>query len=154
VQTIVAKVDSSVLLKEDSVIQAINNTERTNKPIASITCSFEKEFSSLVGLLKVLSQENEFGILYYLMNKVEINEFEYGKISMKPYNVNRKVNTELAEILYKYTNKEWDVVVAGGDENGKPLKESLLQNASKTDIWERVLTQFPSAKITDVLLKR
>jgi hypothetical protein len=88
------------------------------------------------------------------MNKVEITEFEFGKIEMKSLNVNKKINTELAELLHKHTNKEWNIIVNQQEDAASPLKERLSINAEKTVTWSKVLNYFPAAKITDILLKK
>ncbi|MDF2965270.1 MAG: hypothetical protein K0Q51_658 [Rickettsiaceae bacterium] len=88
------------------------------------------------------------------MNKVEITEFEFGKIEMKSLNVNKKINAELGELLYKYTNQEWVITVNQASEEMAPLKELLVLNAEKTAAWNKVAQHFPEAKITDILLKK
>jgi hypothetical protein len=88
------------------------------------------------------------------MNKVEIIEYEFGKIEMKSLNVNKKINTELAELLHNHTNKEWSIIVNQKEDAASPLKERLAINAEKTVAWNKVLDYFPAAKITDILLKK
>jgi hypothetical protein len=145
----------STFYDKTSIIN-INKVKETDLilelPKATITPKLE--LLTLIDLLKYLSQNNEYSLFYYLLNKVEIIKYEMGNIEMKSANINKALNNDLKQFLYQHTAIEWNITANNDNISASSLKEMLALNAIKKPIWNNVIEKFPAAKITDILLKK
>ncbi len=88
------------------------------------------------------------------MNKVEIVQFETGKIEIKSTNLDKKMNAKLSSFLSEKTGNEWSIINSNESKALTTIKDDLVIKAIKTSTWSKVLNHFPEAKITDILLKK
>ncbi len=111
-----------------------------------------KEDYKIIDFLKYLHQSNEMEIYYLLLNEVEIKSFANNKLRIVGPNITSKVKQQISELLFSWSNEQFEVLVTKQLEI-QNLKSQLTNKIEASKDLELIKKHFPSAIISDILLK-
>ena len=112
----------------------------------------EKHFDEIFSFLKYCHQQKEMQIYYYLLNEVEITEFNGQQLILKSNNAKSTITVKTIEKLLKeWSNNDWQISVAQ-DNKISTLKDKMLEQVSQSHDYQVIKNYFPDANISDIIL--
>lgn len=105
-----------------------------------------------LSLLTYLRSIKEIELYYYLFNQVSIVKIIDNKVEIARANAEKGLNIRLAEILFTWTGKKWNVIIT--DVPDEPnLKEKMKIKFMESEEWKMLENHFGGqATLTDIIL--
>ena len=115
---------------------------------------------SLEDLIKICSVKKEIKLKYELEKNVNLVKFERNRIEIS-FNerLDKNFVKELSSKLFEWTNERWLISFSQlkGEislkDKEKFIKKTLIDDAKNTEIYKKVINNFPDAELIDVCLK-
>jgi DNA polymerase III subunit gamma/tau len=105
----------------------------------------------ITDFLKFCHQQSELEIYYLLLNEVEIKSFDNNKLEIITPKALTKID-KIKELLSLWSNKDWTILTSKNVKI-KTLKEQMLEKAKISEDFQVIKNHFPSADISDIILK-
>ena len=117
--------------------------------------------SSFEQLLKVCAEKKEIKLKYELEKNVNLVSFEKNRIEIAfNDNLDKSFVKDLSLKLFEWTNQRWIITFSKtkGEisikEKEQNIKNEIIMNAKKSEIYKDVLDKFSDADLVDVILKK
>ena len=110
------------------------------------------DISSALDFLKFCHKHNEMELYYSLLNDLEVKIINQGNIEIFS---NSKFTQEkkLKSVLHDWSGIDWKIVEHTGGNQITSLKQILLEKAKSSEDFAVIKNHFPSADISDIILK-
>ena len=142
-------------------IKNISQEEKSN-PAFQTEIKLDKKMiiQSLEDLIKICSVKKEIKLKYELEKNVNLVKFERNRIEIS-FNerLDKNFVKELSSKLFEWTNERWLISFSQlkGEislkDKEKFIKKTLIDDAKNTEIYKKVINNFPDAELIDVCLK-
>ncbi len=149
--------------KSDSVdqIKNISQEKKTKPELQSEIKSENIMISSFEQLIKVCAEKKETKLKYELEKNVNLVSFEKNRIEISfNDNLDKGFVKDLSLKLFEWTNQRWIITFSKtkGEisikEKEQNIKNEIIKNAKKSEIYRDVLDKFSDADLVDVILKK
>ncbi len=162
------KIDNSTENKETNIsskmINQIKNVsqEEKSKPEVQTEIKADKNFiiKSFNDLIEVCSNKKEIKLKYELEKNVNLVKFEKNRIEISfNESLNKDFVKELSSKLFEWTNERWIITFSQlkGErsikDQQKNIKEKLIEDSKKSEIYKDVIKNFPDAELINVKSK-
>ncbi|MGI4775563.1 MAG: DNA polymerase III subunit gamma/tau [Janthinobacterium lividum] len=127
----------------------INSTKEFDQQAANVN-NMETKF---IDFLAFLRRQREMDIYYQLFNEYELKNFENENFEIASENVNIKLKDQIASLLLKWSGRKWNVIIAKSS-GTVSLKNQLVSKIESGKEWTTIKKFFPSANISDILMKK
>jgi DNA polymerase III subunit gamma/tau len=153
--------DSSSGFNNNETIDQIKNVAQEKKiksePLKEPKDKNKILINSFNDLLEICSLKKEMKLKYELEKNVNLVKFEKGRIEISfNDNLDKDFVKDLSNQLLEWTNQRWIISFSKNKgemsikEKEKEKKIELINRASKTDLYEKVLNYFDDAQLIDV----
>ena len=155
------KIDEELFDSKSKTIGQIKNIVQekklTEKPILKNEQYTNLQIKTFDDLINVCNIYKEIKLKYELETNVNLVSFENQRIEIS---FNEKLDKEfiknLSSKLYEWTKNRW--IISLSKKSGEPskkekniiLKKELLDNAKKSEVYQKVLKIFPDAELIDI----
>lgn len=162
------KIDNSIENKETDIsskmINQIKNVsqEEKSKPEVQTEIKADKNFiiKSFADLIEICSNKKEIKLKYELEKNVNLVKFEKNRIEISfNESLNKDFVKELSSKLFEWTNERWIITFSQlkGErsikDQQKNIKEKLIEDSKKSEIFKDVIKNFPDAELINVKSK-
>ena len=162
------KIDNSTENKETDIsfkmINQIKNVsqEEKSKPEVQTEIKADKNFiiKSFNDLIEICSNKKEIKLKYELEKNVNLVKFEKNRIEISfNESLNKDFVKELSSKLFEWTNERWIITFSQlkGErsikDQQKNIKEKLIEDFKKSEIYKDVIKNFPDAELINVKSK-
>ena len=162
------KIDNSIENKETDIsskmINQIKNVsqEEKSKPEVQTEIKADKNFiiKSFNDLIEICSNKKEIKLKYELEKNVNLVKFEKNRIEISfNESLNKDFVKELSSKLFEWTNERWIITFSQlkGErsikDQQKNIKEKLIEDSKKSEIYKDVIKNFPDAELINVKSK-
>ncbi len=162
------KIDNSTENKETNIsskmINQIKNVsqEEKTKPEVQTEIKADKNFiiKSFNDLIEICSNKKEIKLKYELEKNVNLVKFEKNRIEVSfNESLNKDFVKELSSKLFEWTNERWIITFSQlkGErsikDQQKNIKEKLIEDSKKSEIYKDVINNFPDAELINVKSK-
>ena len=162
------KVDSSIENKEIDIsskminqIKNISQEEKSKPEVQSeIKASQNLIIRSFNDLIEICSNKKEIKLKYELEKNVNLVKFENNRIEISfNESLNKDFVKELSSKLFEWTNERWIITFSQlkGErsikDQQKNIKEKLIEDSKKSEIYKDVIKNFPDAELINVKSK-
>ena len=162
------KIDNSNENKETDIsskmINQIKNVsqEEKSKPEVQTEIKADKNFiiKSFNDLIEICSNKKEIKLKYELEKNVNLVKFEKNRIEISfNESLNKDFVKELSSKLFEWTNERWIITFSQlkGErsikDQQKNIKEKLIEDSKKSEIYKDVIKNFPDAELINVKSK-
>ena len=162
------KIDNSIENKETNIsskmINQIKNVsqEEKSKPEVQTEIKANKNFiiKSFNDLIEICSNKKEIKLKYELEKNVNLVKFEKNRIEISfNESLNKDFVKELSSKLFEWTNERWIITFSQlkGErsikDQQKNIKDKLIENSKKSEIYKDVIKNFPDAELINVKSK-
>ena len=162
------KIDNSTENKETNIsskmINQIKNVsqEEKSKPEVQTEIKADKNFiiKSFNDLIEICSNKKEIKLKYELEKNVNLVKFEKNRIEISfNESLNKDFVKELSSKLFEWTNERWIITFSQlkGErsikDQQKNIKEKLIEDSKKSEIYKDVIKNFPDAELINVKSK-
>ena len=162
------KIDNSTENKETNIsskmINQIKNVsqEEKSKPEVQTEIKADKNFiiKSFNDLIEICSNKKEIKLKYELEKNVNLVKFEKNRIEISfNESLNKDFVKELSSKLFEWTNERWIITFSKlkGErsikDQQKNIKEKLIEDSKKSEIYKDVIKNFPDAELINVKSK-
>ena len=162
------KIDNSIENKETNIsskmINQIKNVsqEEKSKPEVQTEIKANKNFviKSFNDLIEICSNKKEIKLKYELEKNVNLVKFENNRIEISfNESLNKDFVKELSSKLFEWTNERWIITFSQlkGErsikDQQKNIKEKLIEDSKKSEIYKDVIKNFPDAELINVKSK-
>jgi DNA polymerase-3 subunit gamma/tau len=132
--------------------QKIDDKPLVRKEIITDTVKIEPKIVKINDFLEYLHANFEMDIYYLLLNNVELKKFGDEVIEIAVENINNNSKEQIGSLLFAWTGKKWNVIIQKQHEI-VTLKEQIINRVESDEDWKILKKHFPSARISDLLLK-
>jgi len=155
------KQDDELLKNTNKTIGQIKNITQEKKHLEKTTTSSpnnqELKIDTFADLINLCSLKKEIKLKHELETNVNLVSFENNRIEIS---FNERLDKEfiknLSTKLYEWTNNRW--IISLSKKTGAPskkegeliLKKELLEKEKKSELYKKVLENFPDAELIDV----
>jgi len=155
------KIDEELFDSKNKTIGQIKNIVQekklTEKPILKNEQYTNLQIKTFDDLINACNIYKEIKLKYELETNVNLVSFENQRIEIS---FNEKLDKEfiknLSSKLYEWTKNRW--IISLSKKAGKPskkekniiLKKEFLDNAKKSEVYQKVLKIFPDAELIDI----
>ena len=144
-----------------SQIKNITQEEKTKPETQPETKSTNKILiKSLEDLIEICLKKKEIKLKYELEKNVNLVKFEKNRIEISfNENLDKNFVKELSFKLFEWTDERWIITFSQskGEMSVKDkkldIKKSLIENTKKSEIYKKVINNFPDAELIDVSMK-
>ena len=162
------KIDNSIENKgtdiSSKMINQIKNVsqEEKSKPEVQTEIKADKNFiiKSFNDLIEICSNKKEIKLKYELEKNVNLVKFEKNRIEISfNESLNKDFVKELSSKLFEWTNERWIITFSQlkGErsikDQQKNIKEKLIEDSKKSEIYKDVIKNFPDAELINVKSK-
>ena len=162
------KIDNSIENQETDIsskmINQIKNVsqEEKTKPEVQTEIKADKNFiiKSFNDLIEICSNKKEIKLKYELEKNVNLVKFEKNRIEISfNESLNKDFVKELSSKLFEWTNERWIITFSQlkGErsikDQQKNIKEKLIEDSKKSEIYKDVIKNFPDAELINVKSK-
>ena len=162
------KIDNSIENKgtdiSSKMINQIKNVsqEEKSKPEVQTEIKADKNFiiKSFNDLIEICSNKKEIKLKYELEKNVNLVKFEKNRIEISfNESLNKDFVKELSSKLFGWTNERWIITFSQlkGEKSikdqQKNIKEKLIEDSKKSEIYKDVIKNFPDAELINVKSK-
>ena len=162
------KINNSTENKEANIsskmINQIKNVsqEEKSKPEVQTEIKADKNFviKSFNDLIEICSNKKEIKLKYELEKNVNLVKFEKNRIEISfNESLNKDFVKELSSKLFEWTNERWIITFSKlkGErsikDQQKNIKEKLIEDSKKSEIYKDVIKNFPDAELINVKSK-
>jgi DNA polymerase-3 subunit gamma/tau len=162
------KIGNSTENKETDIsskmINQIKNVsqEEKSKPEVQTEIKADKNFiiKSFNDLIEICSNKKEIKLKYELEKNVNLVKFEKNRIEISfNESLNKDFVKELSSKLFEWTNERWIITFSQlkGErsikDQQKNIKEKLIEDSKKSEIYKDVIKNFPDAELINVKSK-
>ena len=162
------KIDNSIENKETNIsskmINQIKNVsqEEKSKPEVQTEIKANKNFiiKSFNDLIEICSNKKEIKLKYELEKNVNLVKFENNRIEISfNESLNKDFVKELSSKLFEWTNERWIITFSqlkgerSINDQKKNIKEKLIEDSKKSEIYKDVIKNFPDAELINVKSK-
>ncbi len=162
------KIDNSIENKETDISSKIVNQiknvsqEEKSKPEVQTEIKADKNFiiKSFNDLIEICSNKKEIKLKYELEKNVNLVKFEKNRIEISfNESLNKDFVKELSSKLFEWTNERWIITFSQlkGErsikDQQKNIKEKLIEDSKKSEIYKDVIKNFPDAELINVKSK-
>jgi DNA polymerase-3 subunit gamma/tau len=162
------KIENSTENKETDIsskmINQIKNVsqEEKSKPEVQTEIKADKNFiiKSFNDLIEICSNKKEIKLKYELEKNVNLVKFEKNRIEISfNESLNKDFVKELSSKLFEWTNERWIITFSQlkGErsikDQQKNIKEKLIEDSKKSEIYKDVIKNFPDAELINVKSK-
>jgi len=160
-QTSSQKLEIEEVSQTISQIKNITQEEKINSETQTeIKSSSRILIKSLEDLIETCFKKKEIKLKYELEKNVNLVKFEKNRIEISfNENLDKNFVKELSTKLFEWTDERWIITFSQtkGEISVKDkkldIKNSLIENAKKSEIYKNVIDNFPDAKLIDVSMK-
>ena len=146
------------------MINQIKNVsqEEKSKPKVQTEIKADKNFiiKSFNDLIEICSNKKEIKLKYELEKNVNLVKFEKNRIEISfNESLNKDFVKELSSKLFEWTNERWIITFSQlkGErsikDQQKNIKEKLIEDSKKSEIYKDVIKNFPDAELINVKSK-
>jgi DNA polymerase-3 subunit gamma/tau len=146
------------------MINQIKNVsqEEKSKPEVQTEIKADKNFiiKSFNDLIEICSNKKEIKLKYELEKNVNLVKFEKNRIEISfNESLNKDFVKELSSKLFEWTNERWIITFSQlkGErsikDQQKNIKEKLIEDSKKSEIYKDVIKNFPDAELINVKSK-
>tara|TARA_B100000965_G_scaffold399437_1_gene419395 strand:- start:302 stop:1948 length:1647 start_codon:yes stop_codon:yes gene_type:complete len=121
----------------------------------------EIKISSLKELIDLCNKKKEIKLKYEIENNINLVSFSEGLIEIAfNENLDKDFIKNISNKLYEWTNKRWIISLSKKDgaitkkQEDKLNKKKILTDALESNVYKKVLENFPDAELTNVDLKK
>ncbi|WP_440697972.1 DNA polymerase III subunit gamma/tau [Candidatus Pelagibacter sp. HIMB1709] len=135
--------------------------EEKSKPELSneVKADSSLKINSLEGLIQICLDKKEIKLKYELEKNVNLVKFEQNRIEISfNDNLDKNFVKDLSTKLFEWTNERW-IITFSKAKGEISIKDKIVQNkkllveeAKKSDIFKKVIDNFPDAELIDVSL--
>jgi hypothetical protein len=111
----------------------------------------ESDNTKIFEFLKLCHKNKEMDIYYLLLNEVEVDLFDGGKIELAG-KVSSPAQSKLEKLLQDWSSSQWKVAIKKRNEISS-LKDKMLEKVKLTGDYQTIKNNFPDANISDIILK-
>ena len=162
------KIDNSIDNQETDIsskmINQIKNVsqEEKSKPEVQTEIKANENFiiKSFNDLIEICSNKKEIKLKYELEKNVNLVKFEKNRIEISfNESLNKDFVKELSSKLFEWTNERWIITFSQlkGErsikDQQKNIKEKLIEDSKKSEIYKDVIKNFPDAELINVKSK-
>ena len=134
--------------KKNSRIYNLNNPV-IEKTTFNSAISYDNKIQDL---LSSLYRDRKFDLYYYLFNEVEFEILDDNLIKISSINFNNVIFNEIQEYISNLFGKNYKLI-RENKSDFIPYKEKIKNNFRNSKIWEKVIKNFTTASVDDVLTK-
>ena len=146
------------------MINQIKNVsqEEKSKPEVQTEIKAYKNYiiKSFNDLIEICSNKKEIKLKYELEKNVNLVKFENNRIEISfNESLNKDFVKELSSKLFEWTNERWIITFSKlkGErsikDQQKNIKEKLIEDSKKSEIYKNVIKNFPDAELINVKSK-
>ena len=159
------KIDSSIENKEIDIsskminqIKNISQEEKSKPEVQSeIKAGQNLIIRSFNDLIEICSNKKEIKLKYELEKNVNLVKFENNRIEISfNESLNKDFVKELSSKLFEWTNERWIITFSqlkgerSIQDQKKNIKEKLIEDSKKSEIYKDVIKNFPDAELINV----
>ena len=159
------KIDEELFDSKSKTIGQIKNIvqekKQSEKPILQNIKQTNLQIKTFDDLIDACNVNKEIKLKYELETNVNLVRFENQRIEIS---FNEKLDKDFIKILssklYEWTNNRWIISLSKkiGDPSKKEkdiiIKKDFLDNAKKSEIYQKILKIFPDAELIDININK
>jgi len=111
----------------------------------------ESDNTKIFEFLKFCHKNKEMDVYYLLLNEVEIDLFDSGKLTLAG-KISNSIQSKLEKLLQDWSSSQWKVAIKKRDKISS-LKDKMLEKVKLTGDYQVIKNNFPDANISDIILK-
>ena len=102
--------------------------------------------------LKYIHDKKDFDLYYYLMNELEIEQFNKDRVIMTSEKTSTAIKNQINTMLEEFFNAKPEFILNQGL-NINSFKVLLSEKLQKSNNWSMVKEKFSKAEIQDIILR-